>query len=52
MRFGKVAAFSGKALQLVGELHLLTAMHFARVVMACAPAVMVLSKTSFKADRE
>jgi hypothetical protein len=37
MRFGKVAAFSGKALQLVGELHLLTAMHFARVVMACAP---------------
>ena len=37
MRFGKVAAFSGRALQLVGELHLLAAMHFARAVMACAP---------------
>jgi hypothetical protein len=32
MRFGKVAAFSGKALQRVGELRLLAAMHFARVV--------------------
>jgi hypothetical protein len=30
MRFEKVAAFSGKALQLVGELRLLAAMHFAR----------------------
>jgi hypothetical protein len=30
MRFGKVAAFWGKTLQLVGELHLLAAMHFAR----------------------
>jgi hypothetical protein len=49
MRFGKVAAFSGKALQRVGELHLLAAMHFERVVMALRhPAVMVLSKTSFK----
>ena len=37
MRFGEVAAFSGRALQFVGEVHLLAAIHFPGVVMASAP---------------